>query len=118
MAKKVPVSINGVVGEVEEGTLLLDAAKQIGSPLAHLCFGNGLCSTCRVKVVAGEASLSNKETKERVSLDYHLCFDEKVRLACQCKVVAPESTSATPEMIEVVAPKPFSYLAFGKKKPS
>jgi ferredoxin len=98
------VNINGVQGEVPVGQTLLQAAKQIGAGLAHLCFGNGLCSTCRVKVSAGMTSLSEKQMKERVSLDYHLEFGETVRLACQAKVQGPDP-------IVVEAPKLFRWIA-------
>lgn len=109
MAKKVSVTINGITGEVEQGKTLLEAAEEIGAGVMHLCCGNGICSTCRVKVVAGEKSLSPKQIKERVCLDYRLCFDSNVRLTCQSKITGEEP-------IEVVAPKPFSYFARNKKK--
>lgn len=102
---KVSLTINGKQSEVESGTTLLDATEKVGAKLAHFCFGNAICSTCRVRVVSGEKSLSEKETKERVSLNYHLCFDENVRLACQTRIVGPDP-------VEVVAPKPFKWMAF------
>src|SRR5690606_29189535 len=80
---KVRVVINGVEGEVEEGITLLEASKQIGSRLASMCFGNAICSTCRVEVLKGMESLSEKEMKEKVSLNYHLSFADEVRLSCQ-----------------------------------
>jgi ferredoxin len=113
MSEKVSVTINGISGEVKKGSTLLEASKQIGSPLAHLCLGNAICSTCRVKVVSGDKSLSPKEIKEEVSLNYHLCFDEGTRLSCQCKLVGDEP-------VVVQAPKPFSWLVppWSRKKPT
>jgi ferredoxin len=101
---KVKVTINGIQGEVAAGSTLLEAADQIGAGVAHLCFGNAICSTCRVQVVGSDKGLSPKETKEKVSLNYHLSFDESIRLSCQAKVLGPDP-------VEVVAPKPFRWLA-------
>lgn len=105
---KVAVTLNGVTIEVESGKTLLEAASEQKVGLAHLCFGNAICSTCRVNVIDGEASLSPKEIKEQVSLNYHLSFDAKTRLACQAKIVGPGP-------IVCEAPAPFKWLAFGKK---
>jgi ferredoxin len=108
---KVLVTINGIQGEVEAGCTLLEAAKQIGAGVAHLCFGNAICSTCRVNVVGGDKGLSPKDIKEKVSLNYHLSFDDNTRLCCQAKVTGPDA-------VEVVAPKPFNWIApANKKKP-
>jgi ferredoxin len=106
-SEKVKVTINGISGEVDTGKTLLEAADDIGAGLMHLCFGNGLCSTCRVEIVDGEKSLSPKEIKERICLDYRFCFDPNTRLACQAKVQGP---------VEVAAPKPFSTFAPKPKK--
>jgi adenylate cyclase len=106
---KVSVTLNGVTFEAEEGQTLLEAASKEGVGLAHLCFGNAICSTCRVQVFEGEKSLSPKEIKEKVSLNYHLSFEDNVRLGCQAKIVGPDPIVAQ-------APKPFSWLACNKKK--
>jgi ferredoxin len=101
---KVKVTINGIQGEVEPGQTLLQAAKQIGAGVAHLCFGNAICSTCRVQVLGSDKGLSPKEIKEKVSLNYHLSFDDSIRLSCQARVVGPDP-------VEVAAPQPFRWLA-------
>ncbi len=101
---KVRVVINGVEGEVDEGVTLLEAASAIGAGLTHLCFGNAICSTCRVNVLKGAESLSDKEMKEKVSLNYHLSFADDVRLGCQARVKGPG-----PVVVE--APIPFKWLA-------
>lgn len=100
---KVKVEINGVSGEVEAGVTLLEAAEQIGAGMAHLCFGNAICSTCRLEVVKGATSLSEKSQKEKVSLNYHLSFADEIRLGCQAKVVGPEPIVAK-------APIPFNVI--------
>jgi adenylate cyclase len=101
---KVKVVINGVEGEVDEGITLLEAAKQIHAGLAHLCFGNAICSTCRIEVLKGMDSLSDKEMKEKVSLNYHLSFADEVRLGCQARVKGPGP-------VIVKSPLPFSLLS-------
>lgn len=100
---KVKVEINGVSGEVEEGVTLLQAAEQIGAGLAHLCFGNAICSTCRLEVQKGAESLSEKSQKEKVSLNYHLSFADEIRLGCQAKVMGPGP-------VVVKAPFPFNVV--------
>src|SRR4051812_42337042 len=109
---KVPVTINGVSGEVEEGTTLLKAAEELGVSLAHYCFGNAICNTCRVEVYDGGDNLSEKAAKERVSLNYHLSFSDDIRLACQAKLKGPGE-------VNCAAWGPLKYIAppkFGKKK--
>jgi ferredoxin len=101
---KVKVTINGITGEVEEGKTLLEASEELGAPLMHACFGNGLCSTCRVEVYDGAKSLSPAQIKERVCLEYRFCFDPNTRLACQTKITGTEK-------IEVAAPQPFARMA-------
>lgn len=109
---KVPVTINGVSGEVEEGKTLLQAADELDVSLAHYCFGNAICNTCRVEVYSGAENLSDKAGKERVSLNYHLSFSDDIRLACQAKVKGPGP-------VECAAWGPMKLIApprFGKKK--
>jgi ferredoxin, 2Fe-2S len=100
---KVKLTINGITAEVESGKTLLECAKDMGVGIAHACFGNALCSTCRVDVVEGADSLSEKQMKETVSLNYHLCFSPDVRLSCQAKVQGPN-----PVIVE--SSKPFNWL--------
>jgi 2Fe-2S ferredoxin len=128
MTSKVSVTINGETTEVEfeepaagqgpdknKNPTLLEVAEKAGISLAHYCFGNALCSTCRVVVGDGAKSLSAQTTKEKVSLNYHLSFDDNTRLACQARVVGKDP-------IVVEAPSLFKKIAppklFGKKKKS
>ncbi len=101
---KVSVTLNGVQFEAEQGQTLLEAASKAGVGVGHLCFGNAICSTCRVCVSDGMESLSPKEIKEKVSLNYHLSFDDNTRLACQAKLVGEKPIVAE-------APGVFRYLA-------
>jgi len=100
---KVEVSINGVSGVVDSGVTLLEAAAEIGSGVGHLCFGNAICNTCRLEVVSGAESLSEKSQKEKVSLNYHLSFDDDIRLGCQTRIVGPGP-------VVLQAPFPFNVI--------
>ncbi len=128
MTSKVSITINGETTEVEfkelaegekpdpeKNPTLLQVAEKSGVSLAHYCFGNALCSTCRVVVADGSKSLSPQSTKEKVSLNYHLCFDDNTRLACQARVVGKEPIVVeAPSLFKMIAPPKL----FGKKKKS
>ncbi|MEK6549420.1 MAG: 2Fe-2S iron-sulfur cluster-binding protein, partial [Nitrospirota bacterium] len=43
----------GLSGEVEPNTSILEASKILGFPLTHDCGGNASCTTCRVEVESG-----------------------------------------------------------------
>ncbi len=62
MGKKVKITINGQPVEIEKGTSILDAAKQIGVIIPTLCYHKDLCvaGNCRVCVVeiAGQKRLA------------------------------------------------------------
>ena len=53
MANKIKVTINGIAVEIEPGTTILDAARQIGVIIPTLCYHKDLCvaGNCRVCVV-------------------------------------------------------------------
>lgn len=53
MAKKIKITINEVAVEIEEGTSILDAARQTGVIIPTLCYHKDLCvaGNCRVCVV-------------------------------------------------------------------
>lgn len=106
------MTFNGKSQEIEipEGTppekapTLMEIFHKMDAKVAHYCLGNALCSTCRVCVHQGQKSLSEKSTKEKVSLNYHLSFDDNTRLSCQARVVGSE-----PIICE--APQPFKAVA-------
>ena len=54
-------------------------------PHVHECGGNGLCTTCRVRIIEGAPNLSPK-TKQEVELSKSRRWDPSIRLACQCKI--------------------------------
>ena len=71
----------GRAGSVAPGTTLLQAALDLGVNISHICGGNGICSTCRVEVVAGAENLSPINPQE-VAYDLGTCG----RLGCQARV--------------------------------
>lgn len=103
MSEKVKVTINGITGNIEAGKTILEAASEMGVGIAHACFGNALCSTCRVDVIEGADGLSARAPKEKISLNYHLCFSDDVRLACQAKLQGPTA-------VVCESSKPFNWI--------
>jgi adenylate cyclase len=64
---------------------ILRAGLRAGVPFAHACGGNGKCSTCRVVVVEGHQSCSQRTPREQAIAD-RLGFGPQFRLACQTSV--------------------------------
>ena len=54
MACKLEIEPTGDMVDVQEGQTLLDAALRQGVYLPHAC-NHGLCGTCKVEVLEGEA---------------------------------------------------------------
>ena len=50
---KVVFTPSGIRGDIEAGTDILTAARELGADLASLCGGNGLCTRCKVKISTG-----------------------------------------------------------------
>ena len=50
---KVVFTPSGIRGDIETGTDILTAARELGADLASLCGGNGLCTRCKVKISTG-----------------------------------------------------------------
>ena len=57
---------------------LLDLAVTAGVPIAHLCCGRARCSTCRVRIIEGQAALSDR-TPEEAAMAAKLDFPDEVR---------------------------------------
>jgi adenylate cyclase len=71
--------------ECRPGESILPAALRAGVPFAHACGGNGKCSTCRIVVVEGRQSCSERTPREQAIAD-RLGFGPQFRLACQTTV--------------------------------
>lgn len=61
---------------------LLELAIEAGIPLAHLCGGRGRCSTCRVRIIEGADTLTER-TEAEEAMAAKLEFPDEIRLACQ-----------------------------------
>ncbi len=70
--------------EVTADETLLDAALRSGVAFAHACGGRAKCSTCRIWVVNGLESCSER-TEAETSMAERLGFTSEVRLACQLR---------------------------------
>lgn len=67
------------------GITLLECSLANHIEHAHVCGGNGRCSTCRVRVIAGKENLSPAENTEKAVLK-KIGAENDVRLACQARV--------------------------------
>ena len=55
-------------------------------PHLHECGGNGMCTTCRIRVLDGAANLT-PPTSHEVEISKKRNWDASVRLACQTRVM-------------------------------
>lgn len=69
------------------GMSVLEASRSAGIPHASICGGRGRCSTCRIRVTTGQASLPPPSPDERRVLA-RVGAGAEVRLACQLRPVA------------------------------
>lgn len=88
-ARRLPVRYdNGLVVDAAPGQTLLEISRANGIPHASVCGGRARCSTCRVRVVEGAASLHAPNAAEAALLE-RLGQPSQVRLACQIRPTAP-----------------------------
>ncbi len=78
--------INDVPVEVLPGEGLLTVARREGAHIGFVCDGNGLCTTCECRVLAGRENLSPPNEVERTWLPVRR-LQRGYRLACQSQVV-------------------------------
>jgi adenylate cyclase len=64
---------------------LLEVVVGAGVDIAHLCGGRARCSTCRVRIVEGDDSLTER-TENETLMAAKLDFPDDIRLACQTEV--------------------------------
>jgi 2Fe-2S ferredoxin len=80
--------------DVPDGTVLLDAVRSAGLPIARACGGDGLCARCAVRVLAGAAALGGERSDEAEAKRRNR-VPEDLRLACRCRVRGPVEVTAS-----------------------
>ena len=80
--------VGACTGEVEAGTTVLKAAKDLGVSLSHYCGGHCTCGTCRIELVEGAQNLSEPRGNEQMVLGV-ACLKTGSRLACQARILGP-----------------------------
>lgn len=71
--------------EVEPGTLLLEATRRAGLPIARACGAEGLCGRCAIEILEGSDRLEAESAPE-ASAKRRNRVSPKARLACQVVV--------------------------------
>jgi len=75
---------DGRIIQIAPGLTLLEISRAHGIPHASVCGGRGRCSTCRVRINMGGASLPEMSETEAKVLN-RVGMPEGVRLACQIR---------------------------------
>ena len=93
---KVVFQPNGRQGEVPAGTILLDAARDLGVEIESICGGHQTCSKCKIQVEEGDFAkfgvasiadhLSPPGQREQEYAAKH-GFDPGMRMSCACEIV-------------------------------
>jgi uncharacterized 2Fe-2S/4Fe-4S cluster protein (DUF4445 family) len=76
---------SGLRVECEEGESVFEVGRRAGVEISTACVGKATCGLCRVKILAGEGSLTPLNAAEKKHLG-NVYFITKVRLACQSRV--------------------------------
>jgi adenylate cyclase len=75
---------DGTAVSIQPGTTILEASRIGGIPHASVCGGRGRCSTCRVRILAGDATLPPPSLEELKVLA-RVGAAPGTRLACQAR---------------------------------
>ena len=81
---------DGNEASVEPGLSVLDASRLLGIAHASICGGRGRCSTCRVRITAGEDALP-PASEDELKVLARVGAPNSVRLACQMRPTADVS---------------------------
>jgi uncharacterized 2Fe-2S/4Fe-4S cluster protein (DUF4445 family) len=79
---------------VPKGATVLDAARLAGVELVAICGGEGVCGTCKVRVVEGQLSKINLNEEGELSSDE---LQKGFRLACQAEILSNVRIDIPPE---------------------
>jgi len=84
----------GRAAEAKENESILDVARRAGVPLGNSCGGVGVCSRCKVTMVAGSENVSPATSIEmRFAAARGFASDE--RMACQAVVLGDCEVTTT-----------------------
>ncbi|MDP9192800.1 MAG: (2Fe-2S)-binding protein [Acidobacteriota bacterium] len=75
----------GRTAEARDDESILDVARRAGVPLGNSCGGVGVCTRCKIRVVAGAANLS-PATSIEIRFGPARGFADDERMACQAVV--------------------------------
>lgn len=70
---------------VPAGTVLLDAARDAGLPVASACGASGLCARCGLRILAGADTVAPETSEERDAKRRNR-VEPTLRLACRVRV--------------------------------
>jgi uncharacterized 2Fe-2S/4Fe-4S cluster protein (DUF4445 family) len=73
----------GLKIECADGTLVSNAAREVGVHLLSVCGHNGLCGRCRVRIIAGTFSPPTQVERELLGEDE---IADGYRLSCQTRI--------------------------------
>lgn len=85
--------------EMKPGETILDICLENDIPIEHICGGNAACTSCKVKIVSGGNTLSEKNTDEEFLLRSANLIGDEIRLGCQCKLIAENHSSLSIEIL-------------------
>ena len=71
---------------VESGAVLMQSLTAARLPVASSCHGDGVCSKCRVRIVAGAENLSQIGPLEQTLIDRNR-ISKEYRISCQTRVL-------------------------------
>ncbi len=108
---------SGRRGEVQSGTTLLDAARQLGVDIESICGGKGTCGKCKVRIEEGyfeKDALESRMSHLSPLLDVERKFIKpedgpNIRLACKAeiygdvKIFVPEKSRAGKQVVRKAA---------------
>jgi uncharacterized 2Fe-2S/4Fe-4S cluster protein (DUF4445 family) len=86
---------SGLRGKVEEGSTILNAARQLGVSLESICGGKGACGKCKIRIEEGDfrkygirSSVEATTTKNEVNAKFinKQQLKQNYRLACQTHI--------------------------------
>jgi uncharacterized 2Fe-2S/4Fe-4S cluster protein (DUF4445 family) len=104
--RRVVFTPTGLVGMVENGATVLDAARAIGADIDSVCGGRGICGRCQVVPSIGsfpkwnvEPSSGDLSTAGPTELDYHgrRPLITGARLGCQAQILGDVVIDVPPE---------------------